>query len=189
MNEALNHFKDDSRIFSVSGYCPPIQIPATYPFQSFLFPRINSWGWGTWRDRWEKVDWEVKDFEAFISNRYQRNRLEQQGADLPVMLLKQQLGQIASWAVRFNQTCFNLGMTNIYPVQSMVRNMGADGSGTHMKNSGKYSVALCRQTLSPVNIGSSPDINQRFRKFYKPSLYRRCINMAKILLYNFDRQK
>jgi hypothetical protein len=186
MNEALELYKDDSRFFSVSGYCPPIEIPSDFPFQSFMFPRINSWGWGTWRDRWEKVDWEVKNIEGFIADKKQRARLKQQGADLPVMLLKQQQGKINSWAVRFNQTCFNLGMTNVYPVQSMVRNQGADGSGTNMKYSGKYTVELSRKVLSPSSIGISSIINNRFRDFYKPSLFRRFINYAKITLYKTD---
>ena len=185
MNEALNHYKEDFRIFSVSGYCPPIQLPADCPFQSFLFARINSWGWGTWRDRWEKVDWEVADFKGFIADKKQRTRLEQQGADLPVMLLKQQQGKIASWAVRFNQASFNLGMTNVYPVHSLVRNQGADGSGTHMKSSGKYAVELSARTLSPANAVSSPIINQRFRNFYNPSCYRRLVNFIKIARYNW----
>ncbi|GAO29733.1 glycosyltransferase [Geofilum rubicundum] len=148
MNEALWQYKNDGHIFSVSGYCPPIAIPKDYSLDSFLFPRINSWGWGTWRDRWEKVDWSVADFQPFISNKAMREQLAEQGADLPVMLLKQQQGKIASWAVRFNQACFNLGMTNVYPVQSLVSNRGADGSGTHMKHSGKYAVALCHKYLS-----------------------------------------
>jgi hypothetical protein len=184
MNEALNLYREDSRIFSISGYCPPIQVPADYPFQSFLFPRINSWGWGTWRDRWEKVDWEVKHFKGFIADKEQRKRLEHQGADLPVMLLKQQQGKIASWAVRFNQACFHLGMSNVYPVHSMVRNQGTDGSGTHMKASGKYAVELSQRGLSSANAGSSPLIDRRFRDFYKPSCFRRLVNFFKIALYN-----
>lgn len=188
MNEALMHYKDHENIFSVSGYCPPMDVPKDFPFQCFSFPRINSWGWGTWRNRWEKVDWEVQGFDQFISDKKWRAQLEQQGKDLPVMLLKQQQGKIASWAVRFNQSCFNLGMTNVYPIVSLVRNRGADGSGTHMKSSGKYSVALCNDPISPANMGSSPLIDQRFRDFYQPSCYRRLINRFKIAAYNYSRK-
>ena len=32
----------------------------------FVFStNTNSWGWATWKDRWENVDWEVKDYEQF----------------------------------------------------------------------------------------------------------------------------
>jgi len=183
LNEALNYYKGNTNIFSVSGFCPPIHIPKEYKYESFLFPRINSWGWGTWKDRWVKVDWEVKGFHEFIYDKGLRSKLAEQGADLPIMLLKQQQGKIGSWAVRFNQACFNSGATNIYPVCSLVRNLGADGTGTHMRSSDKFFVKLCRNSLSSLNLSYSEIINIRFRRFYNPSLYRRFINYIKILLY------
>ena len=189
MNQSLSLYEKNDTIFSVSGYCPPIQIPHNYPHEAFLFPRINSWGWATWRNRWQKVDWDVQDFHQFISNKTQRAQLAQQGADLPVMLLKQQQGKIASWAVRFNQACFNHGGTNVYPIRSMVRNVGIDGSGTHMKNSGKYAVSLTHQPLNPAPALSNDSINQAFKRFYRPSLYRRCINRIKIANYIRQRSK
>lgn len=180
MNEALYHYKNDKKVFSVSGYCPPIKIPPDFPHEAFRFPRINSWGWGTWRDRWEKVDWNVQNFGSFITDPNQVKKLEQQGKDLPVMLLKQQTGKTHSWAVRFNQACFELGMTNIYPVQSLVQNRGADSSGTNMKVSRKFSVSLATWCPSPHPAGTDPRINKSFRKFYRPSLYRQIINRVKI---------
>jgi len=189
MNQALSIYKKNDNIFSVSGYCPPIKIPHNYPHEAFLYPRINSWGWATWRNRWQKVDWDVRNFNQFISNKKQRAQLSQQGADLPVMLLKQQQGKIASWAVRFNQTCFNLGGTNVYPIRSLVRNVGADGSGTHMKHSGKYTVSLTHQPLNPSPAQKNDKINHAFKQFYRPSLYRRCINRIKIAHYINQRSK
>ncbi|MGQ1947409.1 sugar transferase [Geofilum sp. OHC36d9] len=189
MNQALSIHEKNDNIFSVSGYCPPIKIPHNYPHEAFLFPRINSWGWATWRNRWQKVDWEVQDFNQFISNKKQRAQLAQQGTDLPVMLLKQQQKKITSWAVRFNQACFNLGGTNVYPIRSMVRNVGADGSGTHMKSSGKYAVSLTHQPLNPTPAIKNSCIDQAFKRFYRPSLYRRCINRIKIAHYICQQSK
>jgi len=187
MNQALKTYESDQTVFSVSGYCPPIKIPADYPYEAFRFPRINSWGWGTWLDRWEKVDWEVKNFDSFISGPDQVKNLEQQGKDLPVMLLKQQTGKTHSWAVRFNQAGFNLGMTNIYPVASLVRNRGADSSGTNMKLSRKFSVSLATLCPKSYPAGTDPRINKSFRNFYKPSLYRQVINWVKIFRHRETR--
>ena len=183
MNKALADYENDETVFSVSGYCPPIKIPDDFPHEAFRFPRINSWGWGTWRDRWEKVDWDVKNFDYFISDHDQVKTLEQQGKDLPVMLLKQQTGKTNSWAVRFNQACFDLGMNNIYPVISLVRNRGADSTGTNMKLSRKFSVSLASRCPRPHPSGSDPRIHKSFRKFYTPSLYRQMINRVKIFRY------
>lgn len=183
MNKGLEEYAPDKEIFSISGYCPPISIPHNYPYEAFCFPRINSWGWGTWRDRWHLVDWEVKNFNNFISSSDKVKKLEKQGKDLPVMLLKQQQGKIGSWAVRFNQACFEAGRTNIYPVKSFVRNIGIDGSGTHMDKSGKYAVSLSEKNLNPAPAASDERISQAFRRFYLPSLFRQTINKIKIARY------
>ncbi|MBZ4676286.1 MAG: putative glycosyltransferase, partial [Anaerophaga sp.] len=183
MNDGLRYYEDDHEIFSISGYCPPIQIPGDFPHEAFRFPRINSWGWGTWRDRWESVDWEVKDFDRFIRDTSRIKQLEQLGQDLPVMLLKQQTGQIGSWAVRFNQTCFNGGKSNVYPIRSLVKNIGIDDSGSHMKSTRKYTVKLSGKKISPVPSAEDQRIAKTFRRFYKPSVYRRTINFMKIGWY------
>lgn len=183
LNSGLSCYADDSEIFSVSGYCPPIAIPGDYAAEAFRFPRINSWGWGTWLNRWSRVDWDVKDFEAFISNKKLVKQLALQGNDLPVMLLKQQTEKIGSWAVRFNQACFREGKTNIYPVRSLVKNLGTDGTGTHMKSSEKYGVQLSEKPLNPHPAYENRYISKAFREFYRPSLYRQMVNRIKIARY------
>ena len=183
MNQALEYYGVNDQIFSISGYCPPISIPDDYSYPAFLFPRINSWGWGTWRDRWDSVDWEVKNFDNFISSPEQRRVLSLQGKDLPVMLLKQQQGEIGSWAVRFNQACFEQEKTNVYPVKSLVRNLGIDGTGTHMKSTAKYSVDLTDEEFNPFPAGQDQRISKSFRNFYNPSLFRRVLNKIKIACY------
>ena len=183
LNKGLSLYANDPDIFSISGYCPPIAIPEDYPHEAFRFPRINSWGWGTWHDRWSRVDWDVSDFDAFISNKKSVKKLSSQGKDLPVMLLKQQTGKIGSWAVRFNQACFEEGKTNIYPVRSLVRNMGVDGTGTHMRATKKYFTRLSEKRPEPLPARTNDAISKAFRHFYTPSFYRQVINKIKIALY------
>jgi hypothetical protein len=47
MNKALNVFEHDERIWSISGYAPPIKIPASYTDDIYLSFRPSSWGLGT----------------------------------------------------------------------------------------------------------------------------------------------
>ena len=46
MNEALEFYKDDDAIISITGYCPPIEIPDDYKEDVFILPRLNGWGTG-----------------------------------------------------------------------------------------------------------------------------------------------
>lgn len=65
MNEALDQCEADPRVFSIGGWSPPIDLPEGYAEDSYLSYRCCTWGWATWRDRWERVDWGVRDFESF----------------------------------------------------------------------------------------------------------------------------
>jgi len=185
INMCLDAYKHDSRIFSVSGYTPNIDFSG-YDKDIYLAPRTCSWGWGTWRDRWNKVDWEVKDFDSFIRSKQLRREFNCGGEDSSVMLLRQMRGKIDSWAVRFYYSCFKNGGLCVYPTRSRVKNNGADGSGTHFtRMTSKYDIPyeLQKSPFSlPVSIHTDKDILKRFAAFYRPSIQRRGINQFKLLL-------
>lgn len=134
MNEALDFFENDEQIFSVSGYAYPaktMEIPRNYKYDIYLSYRHGSWGWGTWIDRWESVDWEVADFNEFLKNQKLQNAFNRGGADMSGMLKAQMEGKIDSWAIRFDYSLFKQNKFNIRPVKSLVTNVGLDNSGTH----------------------------------------------------------
>jgi hypothetical protein len=185
MNNALDFYKDKD-IFSISGYSPPIEIPASYGFSTYCAMRNCSWGWATWRTKWNAVDWKVSDFKQFISNKTLCKSFETAGNDTVIMLLKQQMGLISSWSIRFNYAAFQAGEPTIYPVRSLISNAGIDGSGTNMRKSSKFDSATTesidyarfKQTAEMDKI-----ISARFRKFYNTSLIRRLINKVKLVYY------
>ena len=74
MNDALNIYKSRSDIFSVTAYSPPFKIPSDYKQDLYLAPRASSWGWGTWLNKWEKADWNVRDFDKLKSNNFINSR-------------------------------------------------------------------------------------------------------------------
>ncbi|TAJ11180.1 sugar transferase [Marinilabiliaceae bacterium JC017] len=185
MNTSLSFYKD-SRIFSICGYHPPISIPKTYSYSTFLVPRIGSWGWATWREKWLKADWQVKDFNVFIKNKKERLQFEKGGNDTAMMLLSQQTGKNNSWAIRFNYACYKDDGLCAYPTQSLIQNAGIDGSGTHMKKSNKYAASVTQcidlSNLCPPEVVDEK-IQQNFRRFYNTSLFRRTINHLKFWKY------
>jgi len=182
MNEALEFYRD-SDIFSICGYSPGIDIPESYRYSTYLTSRIGSWGWASWVGKWELVDWELNDFKEFIQNKKTRKNFESGGNDLAIMLLRQKTGRINSWAVRFAYACFKYGNRAVYPVYSLIRNTGIDGSGTHMKKSDKYVSttvdSISRESFCPVDF-INPEIQKNFRNFYSTSVLRRVINFFKL---------
>ncbi len=142
MNEALQVYTTQPSVFSVSGYSYPITIPSSYQSGVWVSARASSWGWATWLDRWEQVDWEVKDFETFIKNPAQRKAFNQHGMDLSWMLVRQQKGQIDSWAIRWTYAHFKHQAYCVFPCLSKIRNIGNDDSGTHSPTTQKYDTGL-----------------------------------------------
>jgi hypothetical protein len=134
MNEALDRYRDDTLVFSVTGHTFPketLKIPASYPYDTYAAYRCSSWSWGTWRDRWTRIDWDMKYFEDFYADEKAQEKLNRGGQDMVEMLHMQYRGHIDSWAIRFCHAHSASDMRCIYPVKTLVRNIGLDNSGTH----------------------------------------------------------
>ena len=131
MNEALEAYKDESSIWSISGYSFPMRSLKRYPHDVFYSYRGSSWGWATWKDRWATVDWEIKDYEKMIADPAWIQRFNRGGADLANMLRLQAEGKIDSWAIRWCFAQSNQDMYTVFPKISYLENGGCDGSGTH----------------------------------------------------------
>ena len=179
MNEALDFFENDERIFSVSGYTYPVatmKIPKSYQQNIYLSYRHGSWGWGTWKHRWESVDWEVADFDEFLNNQNLQKTFNRGGADMGGMLKDQMEGKIDSWAIRFDYSLFKNNSFCVRPVKSLVNNVGLDNSGTHTGKNEKLENELDNEWFPKIEkIESDKTILKNFRKVFdlppKPPKY------------------
>lgn len=136
MNDALEHYRDDQMAFSVTGHTFPsshLKIPDDYPFDTYAGYRCSSWSWGTWRDRWQRINWSMNYFPAFCQNPAAQEAFNRGGQDMTALLRLQHEGKIDSWAIRFCYAHHVNGMRCIYPTRTLVRNIGLDNSGTHSK--------------------------------------------------------
>lgn len=168
MNSALEYYKNKESIWSISGYNIPINIPSDYNHDVFLSYRGCSWGWATWKDRWDKVDWAVSDYDNFINNKKLRNKINRGGRDMANMLDLQMEGKIDSWAIRWCYAQSKLDMYTVYPVKSRIKNIGLDGSGTHSGLNTHYDVdfkkdnGICKFEDVKIN----PEISKNFQNHY-----------------------
>ncbi|MFW6016806.1 MAG: glycosyltransferase, partial [bacterium] len=129
MNRALDFYEEDKKIWSISGYNLPIGIPDDYKHDVYLSYRASSWGWATWKDRWDKIDWDINDYSEFINDKSAQKLFNRGGSDMKNMLKSQMEGKIDSWAIRWCYNQFKNDSYTIYPVVSKVKNIGMDGSG------------------------------------------------------------
>ena len=140
MDEALEKYRDDKEVFSVTGYALPIRIPASYPYDVLFFPRASSWGWATWRNRWQKVDWKRNSYRRYVGRGAERRAFSDGGYDLPLMFEAQVRGELDSWAIRWAYAHFQNRAYCVYPLTPRLVNIGMDGSGTHGDNTGVMTI-------------------------------------------------
>ncbi len=172
MNEALDFFENDERVFSVSGYTFPnktMKIPANYKKDIYLSYRHSSWGWGTWKDRWNSVDWEIRDFKEFSENIELQKAFNRGGSDMSGMLNAQMEGRIDAWDIRFDYSLFKQNKFNIYPIKSLVTNIGLDSSGTHTGVDEKLITILDDSWIPKIeNIEPNKRILDNFKRVSDP---------------------
>ena len=138
MNQMLHLFENDSRIFQVSGYSALINNKIESDV--YLNARGQCWTWGTWKDRWETIDWEIKDFESFKNDRKKRNEWRKYGHDLFGMLTLWKKGRLNSWWIRFSYNMFKQGRYAVCPMKSLVRNDGFGVDSTHCNVYNRYKI-------------------------------------------------
>jgi len=174
MNEALEFYKAQKNIYSISGYNFPVKIPRSYKHKVYASPRPSSWGWATWKDRWENAIWNPENVMD-IKNLNQLNILvDRVGKDIAPMLLKSIEGRTNSWAVKWVFTHIKYGGLTIFPVKSFVKNIGADASGTNfIKSTKKYDVSLDNESQQfefVDNLEINEELFSQIKKIVRPGL-------------------
>lgn len=175
MNEALVFYENDKKVWSIGGYTHPMNWDKNYDKDVYAVQRCSSYCWGTWKNRWNKIDWEIKDYRKFKYNFIKRYRFNRSGNDMAAMLDAQMNGKINSWAIRFDYNMWKNNMINILPVKSKANNIGHDGSGTHANvNLSTKDQFFCE--LEPKNyilefVDIEKSVVKEFRKIFHCSLW------------------
>lgn len=175
MQQALDFYQNDKNIFSVSGYTPNITFPKDYHKDFYFSPRASSWGWGTWKDRWETVDWEVKSYPSFKYNLKLQWQFTKGGIDLPRMLHNQMKGKINSWAIRWVYQQYLNQQATVYPTTSKLKNTGIGAAATHTKKTKRFDTTVDKGEQMVFEFekfnGYNKKILKSFRKVF--SMWRR----------------
>jgi GT2 family glycosyltransferase len=130
MNTALERYQHDEKVMQVSGYMFPIN--AAVQTDAIFLPITTSWGWATWQRAWQYFDPLATGHAALEGDVDMRHKFNLDGGYDYFGMLKQQLqGKIDSWAIRWYLSVWMRGGLTLFPRETLVENIGLDGSGTH----------------------------------------------------------
>jgi hypothetical protein len=126
MNECLDLYKNRPNVWSVTGHMFPLGYPQA---KCVLLPYISTWGWGTWREKWKSfTSAEPQDTSKIINSQEMKKIFNLSDYDYAAILKN---NYETSWGIQWYFHVFINHGLSVYPSQSLVRNIGRDGSGTH----------------------------------------------------------
>ena len=172
MNQALETYENNKKIISISGLTFQVNIPKDYEYDVYFTRRMSSYGWGTWLDRWENIDWEVKDYDSFRWNLKKNLQFMRGGEDLPRMLAAYMKGKIYSWAIRFAYHQYKTGTYTVYPTISKVDNIGFSSGASNTIRKKRYDVIEFNESKNLVfhfapEVQINSIINKAFLRKYR----------------------
>jgi len=131
MNDALQLYENDEQVMHVSAFLPRSRFSWLLP-STFFLHFMSCWGWGTWGRAWRKFN---PDAKALYDELVKRNALADYNLD-GVLSFHEQLeqnirGEIKTWATKWFTTIYLEGGLCLYPRQTLVQNIGFDGTGVH----------------------------------------------------------
>ncbi|MCB1725367.1 MAG: sugar transferase [Gammaproteobacteria bacterium] len=187
LNDALGRYANNSDVLSISGYCPPIEIPEHFADDVFALPRFNGWGFGIWKDRFDdiKMHLERSEVTGRFRNPIEIFRFAAGGWDMLRMLADDINGRIDALDVKIFYQQYTKGLVSVYPVKSLVSNIGHDGSGLHCGNSTRFDVERCDLESYTLTLPERPvmdrDILRANDRFRSGGLWKKAKHLKKFL--------
>ena len=167
MNEALEFYKDEKKVWHISGWNYPIKTDDLADV--FLWRLMNCWGWATWADRWQYYEKDVEKTIAEFSeddiNRFNIDGVE----NFWEQVLSNKKGKINTWAIFWYALIFKKAGLCLNPIQTFVENIGHDGSGVHCGESCFLTgnLSMNNQVKFLAKLEENYIVIEKIKQFYK----------------------
>tara|TARA_R110001583_G_scaffold18565_1_gene73747 strand:+ start:4034 stop:4936 length:903 start_codon:yes stop_codon:yes gene_type:complete len=138
INAGLIKNRDDQNVFAVGGHTPNLIGLKNINSDFYCVRRFHGWGFGIWKNRYEEIgplpSWkEIKNEPLVMA------ALMSMGADMISMVKLEAAGRINAFDIR---SCYflakNKEMKMLLPRQTLVTNIGLDGTGEHCDSTDIY---------------------------------------------------
>lgn len=132
MNQAFEEYRDVERVMHVTGFSN-LDIRHSHPQDFYFSPHMSGWGWGTWRDRWQKHFRHFASRTEALAGLTEADvaRIEYDGV-FPCM--KNLNKNPIPWDICWELAIYRAKGLCLMPVHTLVKNIGL-AIGTHYRSS------------------------------------------------------
>lgn len=159
-NDALNKYANEERVMHIGAYMYNLHNK-TLP-ETFFYRAATSWGWATWARAWRNFEPDVdKLIVQFDTLKIARFSIEGK-MNFWKQIQQFKAGKNNSWAIRWYASIFLKNGLTLNPSQSLIQNIGHDGSGVHSNNENIYQVQMARKPVKQF-----PEVIKEDEEAYK----------------------
>ena len=144
-NEALNRYRDEEKVMHIGAYMYALK-DNSLP-ESFFYRAATSWGWATWASAWQNFEPNIDTLLAQFDSKKRNAFSIENTMNFWKQMEDFKNGKNNSWAIRWYASIFLKGGLTLNPSQSLVNNIGHDGTGVHSGMSDIYNVIINPQPI------------------------------------------
>jgi hypothetical protein len=139
-NEALNRYRNEQKVMHIGAYMYTLK-DENLP-QSFFYRAATSWGWATWESAWQHFEPNIDTLLKQFDSKKKHEFAIENNMNFWKQMRDFKNGKNNSWAIRWYASIFLKGGLTLNPSQSLVNNIGHDGTGIHSGMSDIYNVII-----------------------------------------------
>ena len=178
LNQALDFYENDSKVFSISAY----SIPRYFNISNdiYFLPWYVPWVVASWKDKFLKFDWEVYYFKKNIHNSKERARIKKYGNFYYESAWLDYYRISNAEDARLNMHLFFNEMVTVCPKKSFVKNIGTDGNGINAGNTNWFDTDLNFEFEKKIEFEKFEKIDLKIlsiqKKFMDGNLFKKILN-------------
>lgn len=166
MNEALNKYKKQKKIWHISGWNYNLKIDIHE--DSYFTRGMNCWGWATWHDRWKYFEKKPKK----IINTWDKKKIKGFNFDNSInfysQILRNYNNKLNSWAIFWYASIYSNKKLCLNPTKSLTQNLGISTRATNTKSvESTFNSKLTKKNYKKFNFPTTFCENQQIYKYIK----------------------
>ena len=169
IQRCLEKYKNNKKVIDVGAYLEPINIPDNYTLPVIAAGAPGGWGWGTWKDRWEKFQKDYSVIGHIWDSLKENPTFDHCGYTIKKILTDYWL--LGTWDLWWGIYVLAQGGISVRPTGNKVYNIGFENPGTHTSGESIWVAPICDSTRLdkdlPENLCVEPWAEAEFEKFYR----------------------
>jgi hypothetical protein len=133
MNDGLVKYENCETVASISGFNYPLEN-TKYTKETFFLLGSDCWGWATWKRGWDLFEIDGKILLEKLIKSKKVKHFDFNGNYKFSNMLKKTIKVNHSWAVKWYASTYLSNKITLYPLHSLVQNIGDKGTNVQQNN-------------------------------------------------------